>query len=151
MLDHVTLLAVSLTRHGTRWRTEMKFESPRMTNANIGKSGVCFLLHMHGVQYEAERCELYRQIQADCGCTRCNAPAIFVRNVQSIKIDVQKIYMDLKFGTCTKSTVLFGGRVTFFMTTCISLTCLALLEVATTHVQLTCSWVTQHQPFIFLA
>ena len=47
-------------------------------------------------------------------------PAIFVRNVRSIKIDVQKIYMDLKFGTCTKSTVLFGGRVTFVVTTCIS-------------------------------
>ena len=79
MLDHVTLLAVSQTK----WRTEMKFESPRVTNANIGKSGVCFILHMHGVQYEAERCELYIQIQADCGCTRCNAPSHFVRNVQS--------------------------------------------------------------------
>ena len=69
----------------------MKFESPRMTNANIGKSGVCFILHMHGVRYEAERCGLYIQIQADCGCTRCNAPSHFCAE-RAEYIDVQKIW-----------------------------------------------------------
>ena len=66
-------------------------------------------------------------------------PSHFVQNVQSINYR-RREDKGLRFGTCAESTVHIWGRVTFVMTTCISQTCLALLEVATTHVQLTCSW-----------